>query len=42
MTELCKTYFPNELKRAQEELQNTKFRRPSMNRDGSRDVGEEE
>ena len=42
MTELCKTYFPSELERAQEELRNPKFRPPSRTRDGSRNVGQDE
>lgn len=42
MTELCKTYFPCEPKRAQEELQDSRFHQPSMYRDGPYDVGEDE
>ena len=42
MTELCKTCFPSELERAQEELRNPKFRRPSRTRNGSCNVGQDE
>lgn len=42
MTELCKTYFPIDLQRAKEELQDPNYRRPSINRDGMHESEEEE
>ena len=42
MTELCKSYFPSELKQAQEELQELKVGRPSMSRGGTHDKDEED
>ena len=45
MTELCKTYFPIDLKRAKEQLQDPNYRRSSINRNvvpGSDDDDEEE
>ena len=42
MTELCKSYFPSELKQAQEELQELKVGRPNMSRGGTHDKDEED
>ncbi|KAL8698399.1 MAG: hypothetical protein Q9224_001870 [Gallowayella concinna] len=39
MTELCRTYFPDELRQAQQDLRIPMLRQPSVNKDGSRDVG---
>lgn len=41
MTELCKTYFPKELKQAQQSLRNPMLPQPSTNRDGRRDIGQQ-
>lgn len=42
MVELCKTYFPKELKQAQQDVRNPVSRQPSANKDGSHSLGQED